>query len=187
MNEASTVAKLGASGKVGGFQVAGIDAVHHHHPGIVHQLGVQLMVPHVHRVDAARAVLEQAIGEAAGGGARIQTDFVLHAQLEMLEGALQLFAAPAHETLRRFQIEHGVGGVGMPGFARGLAGHLDLAGADEALRALAAVRQPALHHQLIQSYPCHEGRICDGGLKTTREKRRFIPGRTDPARAGGRG
>ena len=51
MNEMSMVASAGDSGKDVHREVTGVRLLHHHHAAVGPQLGVELSVPHVHRVD----------------------------------------------------------------------------------------------------------------------------------------
>ena len=55
-------------------QMARVDAFVHHHARIVAQFPVELSVPDVDGMHADRSVLQQAIGEAAGGRADIQAN-----------------------------------------------------------------------------------------------------------------
>ena len=57
------------------LQLAGVDAFVHHDARIGAQLPVELAGADIHGVHARRARLQQAVGEAAGGGADIQADF----------------------------------------------------------------------------------------------------------------
>jgi hypothetical protein len=54
-------------------------------------------MPDIDRVDMGRAVLEEAIGEAAGGGAGIEGSPSLGGDCETLQGALEFLTTPADE------------------------------------------------------------------------------------------
>ena len=49
------------------IQVAGIGFFHHHHPRVVSELPVQDPLPNIHGVYPGSAMLQEAIGETAGG------------------------------------------------------------------------------------------------------------------------
>ena len=57
---------------------------------ILHQAPGHLLRRYVDRVNAPRAMLQQAIGEASGGRADIEADFSAHVDSEIFKRALQL-------------------------------------------------------------------------------------------------
>jgi len=69
--------------------------LHDHHTGVLAQPLVELAAADVDGVDDARTALEQAVREAARGGADVHTDAALHADAEVLERVDELFAAAA--------------------------------------------------------------------------------------------
>ena len=71
MNETSTVARRGENGSWRG-RGPRVDALDHRHPLVVAKPPVELAVRDVERDHPRRAALEQAVGEAAGGGADVE-------------------------------------------------------------------------------------------------------------------
>ena len=57
--------------KTGRGQGAGVGFFHDHDAGIAPEFPGQLAAPDIHRINQGRAVLQQAIGESAGGRAQI--------------------------------------------------------------------------------------------------------------------
>ena len=72
MKETSATIRSGAVGQLPGSQRAGVAALDHGHALVVAQRPVQLAVGDVERDHRRRAALEQAVGEAAGGGAHVE-------------------------------------------------------------------------------------------------------------------
>ena len=77
------------------FNIAGVDPFVHDHARIVAQPPVELAGSHVDGMDARGAGLQQAIGEAAGGGAEIRHDQAGDIDAEMSQRGFQLDAAAA--------------------------------------------------------------------------------------------
>ena len=94
---------------------------------------MQLPVPDVEGGDARGAVLEHAVGEAAGRRADVEAVEPFDVEAERLERAFELPAAAAHEALGRFDLDFGVLGHRVAGLRVRLAGDADLALAHEAL------------------------------------------------------
>ena len=74
-------------------QMPGVDAFDAAHPRIEGQPGMQLAVAHVHPGDAGRAMLQQAVGKAAGGLPHVQAAPALHGQPGSGQRTLQLESA----------------------------------------------------------------------------------------------
>ena len=85
--------QVGGAGQFVGM--AGVDPLHDGDAGVLPQLVGQLAVAHVHGVDPAGAPLQQAVGEAAGGGANVQRRQPVHVQGENIQGVGQFHPAPA--------------------------------------------------------------------------------------------
>ena len=78
-----------------GGHIADVGALHDHDPGIVADLPVQLAVAHIDGKDLCRTLLEQAIGEAAGGAAGIGADEARGVNTEVPQCLFQLQATAA--------------------------------------------------------------------------------------------
>ena len=136
----------------GMVQVAGIGPLQADHPLVLAELPCKLAVAHVHGVDLLCAVLQHAVGKAAGGGPDIPADAACQGDGEGGHGLLQLEAAPAHIAqgiapdldLRR--LVHGGAGLVRP-----LALHEDQTAHNGGLGLLPALLQSPLHQQHIQS------------------------------------
>ena len=161
-------------------QVAGVGALQTNHPLIAAEGPGQLAVAHVHGVHLHRPVLEHTVGKAAGGGADIAA--YRPGQMDTLKGfhgLLQLQTAPAHigQGLAA-HLHGGVLGDLRPGLVHLLLLHINLAAHDDGLSPLAALRQPSLHQQHVQSLfnDCHGRRP-----PTPYDTGTLRPGRTGPA------
>ena len=151
MKLTSQVASASALADLFESQITRIDAFVHHHARIVAQFPIELARAHVHGVHARRAVLQQAVGEAAGGGADVQAQPARHIDAEMIQRRLQLQPAAAHiasalpATSMRLAASTRV--ARLDGF---LSVDQHLAGHDESLRFLAGFGQAALDQQTIE-------------------------------------
>ncbi len=76
-----------------GAHVAGVQALHTHHPRIAAQAFVQLALAHIHANDLRRTGLQQAVGKTAGALAHIQAAQAGDLQAGGGQCALQLQAA----------------------------------------------------------------------------------------------
>ena len=77
----------------------------HVDPPIPAKVPVQLAGANIHGRDDGCAVLQQAVGEAAGGGPDIQAGPSSRRDLECLNRRLQLFSAASHERVLTRNIE----------------------------------------------------------------------------------
>ena len=91
MNETSHVTRSGAYGKLG--QVARIDALEDRHARVVAETRMKLAVADVERDHMRRAVLEQAVGEAARGRADVEAAQAVGGNVEGFERVLELRTA----------------------------------------------------------------------------------------------
>ena len=109
-----------------------------------------MAIAHVNGVDAASAVLEQAVGEAAGGGPHVGSHRAGHAQSEAHQRRLQFFPAPAHEARTGLQRDFDVRRHPGAGLVGHLSHHAHQASADQPLGLRPGLRQPPLDQQNIQ-------------------------------------
>ncbi len=73
-------------------------ALHADDARILAQRFGQLASAHVDGIDTHRTALQEAVGEAARGGADVEADPLGRVDPEGIEGAGQLLAAPGHEA-----------------------------------------------------------------------------------------
>ena len=140
--------------------LTGVDALHDAHALVVAELPVQLTLPHVDRVDARRAALQDAVGEAAGGRADVEHDHPRHVDAEVVERTLELLAAAGHEARPGFDRDDRVLRHRGRGAVGAVAGDAHRAGEDQRLGALAARCELTLDQQLIETYAaCHHAAI----------------------------
>ena len=71
---------------------------------------VKLAAAHVDGVDLGCAALEQAVGEAAGGGPHVEADKAGGIHAEVVERPFELEPAAAHEAGRSVEVDLNVGG-----------------------------------------------------------------------------
>ena len=134
-------------------EVAGVGPLHAHHLGVGAQAVVQLVIPHIHRIDLLRPVLEHTVGKSAGGGPNVGAYRAVQRNGPELHGLFQLQPAPAHigqgsaADLYRPRLCHRSARLVHP-----LPIYKHLSGHDDRLGLLAALRQPALHHRHIQPF-----------------------------------
>ena len=106
------------------------------------QFPVELVCRDVHGEDAQRAILQQAIGEAAGGAADVEADFAVWRDLKILQRALQFQAAAADVGKRVADyFDARVSGNLCAGLLHFLAVHQDAACQQDGLGALAGGSQ----------------------------------------------
>ena len=145
--------------RLGGERVrleqAGVGALHEGDAGVAAERVGDLAVAGVDGKDAGRAVLEEAVGEASGGGADVQAGEVLDGDRPVGEGAFELQAAAADvaEVVAE-QAEDGVGGDrgsrlvdALDGFFRGA--DQDASGEDEGLGAFAGLGVSSVNEEFI--------------------------------------
>jgi hypothetical protein len=96
-------------------------------------------------------VLQQTIGEPAGGRAQVERGEAGDIQLKMAQGVFQLVAAAADVFFVRVQGDLVIGFDGVAGFVRGLGVDADLAGDNGAFGAFAAFTKAAVNQSLIEA------------------------------------
>ncbi len=99
MKETSATARLTVSGRLDGILSAGVEPgrvgpLHAHHASVLSQRLRQLSSAHVESIDTARAALQEAVGEAPGGGAHIEADASGRVDPEGVQRAGQLLPSP---------------------------------------------------------------------------------------------
>ena len=146
MNDTSIVTMSTSDRQVSGLERPRVRALDDDHARIVPKTPVELAVADVERDDAARAALEQHVGEPAGRGADVERLAAVDGDAECVERMRQLDAAAADvrmvRLLERDRRRHPATGV--PGFLRGLAVDQHDAGQNQRARTLARRRQAAL-------------------------------------------
>ena len=147
MKETSQTTRLGRNGQVLAAQVAHVRPLEHGHAGILAQLRVELAVADVERDHARGAGLEEAVGEAAGRGADVETVLAGDVEAESLERGSELLAAARDEARARGDLELRA----LLDLLAGLRVPLDAPGEHERLRLRAALGEPALDEQHVQA------------------------------------
>jgi len=116
---------------------------------------VQLAPAHVHGIDPGRAPLEEAIAEAAGGGAHVQGDPALDRDLEGLQDLGQFQSAPADIGQGLDDLQRDLLGEAPAGLEAGPAGNPHLPLPHQPPGPCPAFGQPAFDQEEVQ--PFHEG------------------------------
>ena len=157
MNETSIVAKLGSYGRSAGDSSRAFFRSITMHPGVVAKAPLELSVADVEGDHARRVVLEQAVGEAADGGADVEAGATLHLDPEDVEGALELEAAAGDVPGRGLDLELRVVGHELAGLRRPptAAPHPHPSGAHRGRCTGARCGQAALGQQGVDPAPLH--------------------------------
>ena len=153
-------AELGDLGEVGGGEVAAVELLFAPHAGVGAEAVVQLVGADVEGEDAPGAVLQEAVGEAARGGADVEAAEVGDVEPEGVKGALEFLAAAADEAGFGEEGELGAFGDGLAGLEGLLAVEEDFAGEDEALGRLAGVDEAGLDKGLVETLAHQRRRYC---------------------------
>ena len=107
-------------------------------------------------IDFLRAVLEKAIGEAAGGGSHIDATFSFSREKgESGEGFFEFEATPTHEPFGLANAKNGFDGVLVSGLGGRDIIHEHFARQNQPLRFFAAFGKAAFDHQHIESLSFH--------------------------------
>ena len=129
--------------------------------GVGAEFPVDLSGAGIDSVDAEGAVLEETIGEAAGGSADVETDFAGGIDMEVGESGFE-FEAAAADVFEGFGDFDARGfGDGVAGFMGFLAVHGDFAGEDEGLGFFAGIDELAVEHGDVEAL-FHDARFCVG-------------------------
>lgn len=156
-------AEGGAGVEVGGIEVAGVYFFTEDDAGVAAEAWVELVVADIDGVDGGGAVLEEAIGEAAGGGADIEADAAVCGEGGPGgEGGVELTAAAGDEGLLVTDADGGGIGDEAAGLIDGEVGDEDVTGTDEALGLFPAFGEGTLDEEAIEAFAVG-GRIIWGG------------------------
>ena len=138
--------------QVAGVKKAGVGALHEGHAGIVAERLGDLAVAGIDGEDAGGAVLEHAVGEAAGGGTGIQTKAAGEVDVPVVKGGFELESAAT--DVAQIGAEEANGDIVGDGVTR-LVGLLfvdeDAAGEDEGLSAFACRDESAFDEKFVQT------------------------------------
>ena len=134
-------------------QIARVLPLHHDHARIRAQPVIQLVVSHIHSVNACRARAQHHIRKAAGRRSHIQAYRTAHIDGEHVQRLLQLFRAPAHKGVQfsahpdaRFRLH------ALRRLLRALLAHKHAPFHDERARKLQAGRQAFLHQSFVDAH-----------------------------------
>jgi hypothetical protein len=105
----------------------------------------------IHGKNLRRAVLQQTIGESAGGRAQVERHQSGDIQLKMEQGMFQFVAAAADVFFARIQGEPVIGFDGVTWLVRGLGIDADLAGKNGAFGAFAAFAKAVFNQSLVEA------------------------------------
>jgi hypothetical protein len=136
--------------------MAGVGFFHDDNAAVVPELPGELAPANVHGKNLRRAVLQQTIGESAGGCAQVERRQSGDIQLKVEQGMFQFVAATADVFFARDQGELVIGFDGVTRFVRGLVVDADLAGKNGAFGAFAAFTKAAFNQCLVEA--SHEWR-----------------------------
>jgi hypothetical protein len=144
--------------ELAGGEEAGVGALEEGDAGVGAELVVDLAVAGVDGQDGGGAVLEHAVGEAAGGGSDVGAGQALDGDVPGGEGGLELEAAAGDVTEVVAQhaddggvVDEGAGLGGLSAFFEALLVDQDAAGEDERLRALAGGGEGAVYEELVEA------------------------------------
>lgn len=139
--------------KIAGNQVAGIRTLHQADSLVTSQALGNLPIARVHSEHTRGAMLEYAVGKAAGRGSHVEAKSAIQTDAPVFEGALQLESAAAYvsqviakKTQRRGFI-HGVAGLG-----DFLLIDEDTPGKNQRLRPFPRGSQPSIGSEFVESY-----------------------------------
>ena len=105
----------------------------------------------VHGKNFRRAVLQQTIGESAGGCAQVERGQSGDIQLKMAQGVFQFVAAAADVFIADIEGKLVIGFDGIAGFVGGLGVDADLSGENGAFGAFAAFTKAAFNQCLVEA------------------------------------
>jgi 8-oxo-dGTP diphosphatase len=170
-----------------GREVADVGALEAHDPGVGGEPASQLSEADVDRVHAADVPLQEAVGEASGGGSGVECAGAGHVEPEAVERRLELLAPPAR--VARVLAEDGeLGGVGKTGPRRGdvAVGHAHLTGQHGGAGRAQVGQQASSHEQLVETRArragCHDPSVPGCGLRP--HPTALAPSPLEPARVG---
>jgi hypothetical protein len=127
--------------------------LHDDDTGIAPEFPGELPPANVHGKNLCRAMLQQTIGEPAGGRAQVERGHSGDIQLKMAQGVFQFVAAAADVFFVRVQGEPVIGFDGVTGFVAGLGVDTDFSSKNGAFGAFAAFTEAAFNQSLVEA--CH--------------------------------
>lgn len=126
--------EFGGFGELAGGEVADVDAFEDGDAGVLAEFPRELAVADVDSVNPGGAVLQEAVGETAGGGADVDGDLAGDVERPGFEGGFEFGAAAADVALFIADVEGGGVVEAEARFVEAVAGGVvDVAGLDEAL------------------------------------------------------
>jgi hypothetical protein len=131
--------------------MARIGFFHDDHPAILPEFPGKLAPADVHGKNLCGAVLQQTIGEPAGGCAQVERVHSGDIQMKMIQGMFQFVAAAADVFIAGIKGKLVIRLDGIAGFADGLGVDADLSGEDGAFGALAAFAKAAFNQGLVKA------------------------------------
>lgn len=148
--------EIGRFGDVFRCKVSDIRPFNDDDARILAQFPRELPVAHVDRIHTRSAVLKQAIGEAAGRGARVDRDHAVDIDLELVESRFELKSASADITRLLADVERDIFRKAKAGFVEDLAVYSEYtSGKDQALRLRTRQARPALDQDVKPFFLWH--------------------------------
>ncbi len=152
-------------GEGGGRKVACVAAFHDHDARVLAELPGQLAAADVDGEDAGGSVLEEAVGEAAGGRAEVDGGEAGGVDVESLESVFQLVTAAADEAFGGVEADGVLGAEAASGFIGGVSVDANGAGEDEALGFFPGLAESEVDEGLVESLGPGLGWGVDGGVR----------------------
>lgn len=139
-------------GKPGGIEVARVDALHDLHAGILAKFPGELAASDIDARDVVGAVLEEAVGEASGGGPDVEGAGTGDVELPGDQGVFEFPASAADVAIARGHFEAVLAADGATGFVGHVTVDPDLAGEDGALGLFPTGTEGEFHQTHIQPH-----------------------------------
>jgi hypothetical protein len=140
-------------------EVAGVDAFEQGDAGVFAESLMELAAADVDGDDTGGAVLEEAVGKAAGGGAEVETGEAGGVDGEGAEGGFELEPATADVGERLSELEWGIGVEGLGGFDEQAGSAADLPGHDELAGTFARFGEATLDEEEVGADTGHGMRL----------------------------
>jgi hypothetical protein len=113
--------------------------------GILEYRRVKSRFSNVDGINESSSVLEQTIGETAGGSANVHADLPLHSAAKLAESRFQLDPTAANISFRLDDLERCVGRDGKTGFETGEGSAVNSASQDQPLGFFSRLCEPTSH------------------------------------------
>ena len=151
-----------ASGNLLRFEITRVGLLQQADARVGAKAGIDLPVPGIDGQYAGGAVLQHAVGKAAGGGAHIHAHGAVQGDAPVPKRGLQFEASPADvPRIGAEQTELAIIGHGMTGLVNLLLVHQYASGQNHSLRPLAGGGKSTLHQKnvnsLLHRFPCFSG------------------------------